>query len=115
MSKQKKKVRSTGRLSAITTCISITLVLILLGSVVLFVSVGNNFSRQLREGLTVELLLSDSTATNDVTGMPRQPMTISSARNSSSAFIVERSIPSSVGDPCPVSHALIVVSDTSIT
>ena len=66
MSKQKKKVRSTGRLSAITTCISITLVLILLGSVVLFVSVGNNFSRQLREGLTVELLLSDSTATNEL-------------------------------------------------
>ena len=66
MSKQKKKVRSTGRLSAITTCISITLVLILLGSVVLFVSVGNNFSRQLREGLTVELLLSDSTSTNEL-------------------------------------------------
>ena len=39
---------------------------------------------------------TDSTATNDVTGMPRQPMTISSARNSSSALIVERSIPNRV-------------------
>lgn len=44
----------------ITTCISTTMVLVLLGVVVLMVTVGNNFSRQLREGLTVEVVLSDS-------------------------------------------------------
>ena len=36
------------------------MVLLLLGVVVLMVTVGNNFSRQLREGLTVEVLLNDS-------------------------------------------------------
>ena len=60
MSKQYKKVRATGRLSTLTTCISTTLVLVLLGMVVLFVSVGNNYSQQLREELTVEVMLNDS-------------------------------------------------------
>ncbi len=60
MSKHSKKRRVTGRFGTITTCISTTLVLVLLGIVVLFVSVGNNYSRQLREGLTVEVMLNDS-------------------------------------------------------
>lgn len=60
MSKQHKKRRSRGHFGAITTCISTTLVLVLLGIVVLFVSVGNNYSRQLREGFTVEVMLNDS-------------------------------------------------------
>jgi len=53
-------VRHTGRWGTVTTGISITLVLLLLGIVVLFVMVGNNFSRQVREGLTVAVVLSDS-------------------------------------------------------
>lgn len=55
-----RKKRSAGRFSTVTTCISTTLVLVLLGFVVLFVTIGNNFSRQLREGLTVEVVLNDS-------------------------------------------------------
>lgn len=60
MSKPHKKRRTRGHFGAITTCISTTLVLVLLGIVVLFVSVGNNYSRQLREGFTVEVMLNDS-------------------------------------------------------
>lgn len=36
------------------------MVLLLLGMVVLFVTLGNNFSQQLREGLTIEVMLNDS-------------------------------------------------------
>lgn len=60
MSKPHKKRRTRGHFGAITTYISTTLVLVLLGIVVLFVSVGNNYSRQLREGFTVEVMLNDS-------------------------------------------------------
>lgn len=66
MNKNKRKRRHAGRFSTITTCISTTLVLLLLGTVVLFVSIGTNFSRQLREGLTVEVLLNDSIAPADL-------------------------------------------------
>ena len=60
MAKNRKKQRKAGRFGTVTTCISTTLVLLLLGLVVLFVGIGNNFSRQLREGLTVEVMLNDS-------------------------------------------------------
>lgn len=60
MSKPHKKRRTRGHFGAITTCISTILVLVLLGIVVLFVSVGDNYSRQLREGFTVEVMLNDS-------------------------------------------------------
>lgn len=60
MGKSRKKKHSTGRFSTVTTCISTTLVLILLGIVVSFVTIGTNFSRELREGFTVEVLLNDS-------------------------------------------------------
>ena len=50
----------------VTTCISTTLVLMLLGIVVLFVTVGNNFSRQIREGLTVEVMVSDTIHRSDL-------------------------------------------------
>ncbi len=59
---KRKKPRRAGHLSTVTTCISTTLVLLLLGTVVMFVTIGTNFSRQLREGLTVEVMLSDSIA-----------------------------------------------------
>lgn len=63
MNKPRHKKRRAGRFSTVTTGISTTLVLVLLGIVVLFVTVGTNYSRQLREGLTVELLVSDSATT----------------------------------------------------
>lgn len=60
MRKSHKKKRSAGRFSTITTCISTTLVLILLGIVVSFALIGTNFNRELREGFTVEVMLNDS-------------------------------------------------------
>lgn len=60
-----KKRRSAGQFGTITTCISTILVLVLLGIVVLFVTMGNNASQQLREGLTVEVMLSDSITSGD--------------------------------------------------
>lgn len=60
MGKSRKKKPSAGRFSTITTCISTTLVLILLGIVVSFATIGRNFSRELREGFTVEVMLNDS-------------------------------------------------------
>ncbi|MGM9694901.1 MAG: cell division protein FtsX [Alloprevotella sp.] len=60
MSGKHSKRKSTGKFSVVTTCISTTLVLMLLGIVILFVTVGNNFSRQIREGLTVEVMVSDT-------------------------------------------------------
>lgn len=53
-------MRHTGHFATVTTCISTTLVVLLLGIVVMFVTIGNNFSRQLREELTVDVVLKDS-------------------------------------------------------
>lgn len=66
MARNRKKTPKAGRFGTITTTISTTLVLILLGMVVLFVGIGNNFSQQLREGLTVEVMLHDSIANADL-------------------------------------------------
>lgn len=60
MTTKHRKHRRSGNFGTITTCISTTLVLILLGIIVLFVTVGTNYSQQLREGLTVEVMLNDS-------------------------------------------------------
>lgn len=60
MANRIKKRRSSGVMSAVTSCISTTLVLILLGIVMFFVTLGNNLSRSLRENFTVQVLLSDS-------------------------------------------------------
>ena len=66
MSGKHSKPKNTGKFSVVTTCISTTLVLMLLGIVVLFVTVGNNFSRQIREGLTVEVMVSDTIHRSDL-------------------------------------------------
>lgn len=60
MAKQQKKKRKIGQFGTWTTGISTTLVLLLLGIVVLFVSIGTNYSRQIREELTVCISLNDS-------------------------------------------------------
>lgn len=65
MNRPLHKKRRAGRFSTVTTAISTTLVLVLLGIIVLFVMVGTNYSRQLREGLTVELLVGDSATTKE--------------------------------------------------
>lgn len=56
-SKKKQKVR--GSVNVVTSCISTTLVLVLLGTVVFFVTVASHFSSSIRENFTVSLLLDD--------------------------------------------------------
>jgi len=55
--KKKQKVR--GSVNVVTSCISTTLVLVLLGTVVFFVTLASHFSSSLRENFTVSLLLDD--------------------------------------------------------
>ena len=57
---RKKKSPHGGRLDSVTACISTTMVLILVGTVLFFAAVANNLSRSLRENFTVEVLLNDS-------------------------------------------------------
>ncbi len=56
----RNKRRSSGSFNTVTSCISTTLVLILFGTVVFFVTMADNLSRSLRENFTVQVLLSDS-------------------------------------------------------
>jgi cell division transport system permease protein len=58
MAQMKKRIG--GRTNVITTCISTTMVLILLGAAVFFVTMARNFSNQLRSELPVAVLLKDS-------------------------------------------------------
>jgi len=52
-----------------TSCISTTLVLVLLGTIVLFVLVAQNLSSYVRENINVSVLLSDDVATEGVEQM----------------------------------------------
>lgn len=60
-----KKKRSSGSFNTITSCISTTLVLLLLGTVVFFVCVADGLSRSVRENFTVQVLLDDSIPNRD--------------------------------------------------
>ena len=61
----KKRNRIFGRMQWLTSCISTTLVLLLLGLVVLFGLSARELSRSVRENLTVTLLLDDDVDTNE--------------------------------------------------
>ena len=63
----KRPRRHTGRFGTFTTCISITMVLIMIGIITLFAGMATNYSNQLREGLTVELMLTDSITPQQMT------------------------------------------------
>ncbi|MDD7251495.1 MAG: permease-like cell division protein FtsX [Prevotellaceae bacterium] len=52
-------------LNAVTSCISTTLMLVLLGTVVFFVTYAMHFSNNLRENFTISLILDDSLSHTD--------------------------------------------------
>lgn len=56
---KKHKSRNGLRLNVITSCISTTLVLVLLGTVVFFVTTATHLSNTLRENFTVSVMLDD--------------------------------------------------------
>lgn len=62
---KKNKNRSFGRMQWFTSCISTTLVLLLLGLVVLFGLSTRKMSESVRENLTVTLLLDDDLTTEE--------------------------------------------------
>lgn len=62
---KKHKSRGSLKLNVLTSCISTTLVLVLIGIVVFFVSVASNFSIQLRENFVVTLMLDDDIPNNE--------------------------------------------------
>ena len=62
---KKKKNRTFGRMQWLTSCISTTLVLLLLGLVVLFGLSARELSKSVRENLTVTLLLDDDVETGE--------------------------------------------------
>ncbi len=65
----KRTKRNGGSLGAITSCISVSMVLILLGTVVLFVLTATRFSRSVRENFTVEVLLDDNIPAKDLAAL----------------------------------------------
>lgn len=73
------KKRNSGHLSIVTACISTTMVLTLVGTVVFFVAMANNLSRSLRENFTVQVMLNDSITHNEAyrlqTLLKQQPYT----------------------------------------
>ena len=76
----RKKKRVGGRFGAFISVISTTLVLILLGADVFFVTVASNFSKNLRENFAVEVLLEDNIPQHDLyllqEDLKRQPYTL---------------------------------------
>lgn len=54
-----KRPTSFFNLQALTSCISMTLVLVLLGAVLLFMLTARNLSNQVRENITITMLMSD--------------------------------------------------------
>ncbi len=73
----KKRKRNGGTFNTVTSCISTTMVLVLLGTVVLFVTVAAGFGKSVRENFTVEVLLDDSIPARDLaalkTDLARRP------------------------------------------
>lgn len=57
MAKNKNTRNEGNRMNVITSCISTTLMLVLLGAVVFFVCFANSFSRSLQENFTITLML----------------------------------------------------------
>ena len=69
---KKHKSRRHGRLQVITLCISTSLVLILLGSVVFTVLTAHNLSSYVKENLTVTLMLAEDTGLSESKQMSKK-------------------------------------------
>lgn len=63
---KKKKKRGFTRMQMFTSCISTTMVLVLLGLVVLFVLTARRLSDTVKENLTVTVLLNDEAASTEI-------------------------------------------------
>ena len=57
---KKKKISAGTSMNVVTACISTTLMLILLGTVIFFVCFAHNFSNSLKENFTVTLMLDEN-------------------------------------------------------
>lgn len=66
-----KKISGLFQMQALTSCISMMLVLVLLGAVVLFVLSARNLSNQVKENINITLLLSDDIKASDVNAMQK--------------------------------------------
>ena len=77
----KKKHRTVHiSMSILTSCISTTLMLVLLGSVVFFISFAHYFSNNLRENFTVSLLLDDEMSHDEAYALQQQLRTLPCSR-----------------------------------
>ena len=78
MSKRKKHIG--GRFATVTSCISTTMVLILMGIVVFFVLFANNFSRDVRETMPVAVVVNNDLSQQELYLLQRylreQPYTL---------------------------------------
>jgi cell division transport system permease protein len=68
----KKKKRIGGSYNTIMTCISTTLVLILPGGAIFFVTLAGNFSNQVRSEMPVAVLLKDSIPAKDLQSLKNE-------------------------------------------
>ncbi len=57
---KKKKISAGTSMNIVTACISTTLMLVLLGTVIFFVCFAHNFSNSLKENFTVTLMLDEN-------------------------------------------------------
>ena len=78
---KKKKINSglTG-INALTSCISTTLMLVLLGMVIFFVSFANDFSDNLRENFNVTLILDDEMTVKETRALKKELSQMPAAR-----------------------------------
>ena len=67
----KTKNKKTGNFNTVTSCISTSLVLILLGIATFFVKLAENFGKELRENFTVVVLLDDATSEQERDAMAK--------------------------------------------
>ena len=70
MAKKRKSIG--GRFNTVTSCISMTLVLLLLGTVVFCTLVAHDFSTKMKENFMVEVLLSDDIPNRDLIALQNE-------------------------------------------